>query len=219
MAMTCKIFLTACAATALLAGCATERPAGFAPALPPPPVADTRPADGAIVQASAYAPLYLGARAQRVGDLVTVVLTESTLTSKSASSRQQRDGGFDISPPTTGPFSFNPANLNSSGSSSFNGKGDAAQSSTMRGDITVTIAEVRPNGTALIRGEKVMNLSQGDEWIQLTGIIRLADIGPNNTILSPRIADAHLSYAGKGSVQRSSRQGWLLDFFNMVSPF
>ena len=213
------LLLSACAAVSLLAGCTTERPAGFAAALPAMPVADTRPADGSIVRASAYSPLYLGARAQNVGDLVTVLLTESTITSKSASSNTQRNGGLGISPPTTGPFSFNPANLNSSASSSFNGKGNAAQSSTLRGDITVTIAEVRPNGTALIRGEKLMNLSQGDEWIQLTGIIRLADIAPDNTILSPRIADAHLSYAGKGAVQRSGRQGWLLDFFNTVSPF
>lgn len=209
----------ACAAAIVLAGCSQQRPAGFAPALPPAPAAAQGPANGSIFQNAGYAPLYQGQRAHRVGDLVTVVLVERTTTAKSTSSRTQRDGGLSLSPPTTGPFSFNPANLNSSGSSSFNGRGDAAQSSSMRGDVTVTIAEVRPNGTALIRGEKVMQLSQGDEWIQLTGIIRLADIGPDNTILSPRIADAYLSYAGKGAVQRSSRQGWLLDFFNLVSPF
>lgn len=208
----------ACAAGLLLAGCSQERPAGYAPALPAAPVA-AGPANGSIFQNAGYAPLYQGQRAHRVGDLVTVVLVERTQTSKSASSRTQRDGGLSVSPPTTGPFSFNPANLNSSASASFNGKGDAAQSSAMRGDITVTIAEVRPNGTALIRGEKVMQLSQGDEWIQLSGIIRLADIGPDNSILSPRIADANLSYAGQGAVQRSSRQGWLLDFFSLISPF
>ncbi len=215
------LLASTCAAATLLAGCAMDqRPAGFAPALPAAPMAQSSP-DGAIFRTSGggYTPLYQGMRAQNVGDLVTVVLVERTQTSKSASSRTQRDGGFDVTPPSVGPFSFNPANLNSSASSSFNGKGDAAQSSTLRGDITVTIAEVRPNGTALIRGEKVMNLSQGNEWIQLTGIIRLADIGPDNTVLSPRIADAQLSYSGQGAVQRSSRQGWLLDFFNMVSPF
>lgn len=212
--------LAAIAPLLALSACGNERPAGYAPALPPPPQANWAPADGAIFQAaSGYAPLHYGQRAARVGDLVTVVLVERTQTSKSASAKNQRDGGISLSPPSTGPFSFNPGILNSSGSSSFNGKGDAAQTSTLRGDLTVTIAEVRPNGTALVRGEKVMQLSQGEEWIQLSGIIRLADIDQDNRIASPRIADAHITYAGKGAVQRASREGWLSRFFNFVTPF
>ena len=203
-----------------LSACGGERPAGYAPVLPPPPPVASARADGAIYQAaSGYAPLHYGQRASRVGDLVTVILVERTQTSKSASSSQERDGGISLTPPSAGPFSFNPGVLNSSGSSSFNGQGDAAQTSTLRGDLTVTIAEVRPNGTALVRGEKVMQLSQGEEWIQLTGIIRLADIDRDNRIASPRIADAQITYAGKGAVQRASREGWLSRFFNMVTPF
>jgi flagellar L-ring protein precursor FlgH len=203
-----------------LCACGAERPVGFAPALPPPPPVASAPADGAIYQAaSGYAPLYYGQRASRVGDLVTVILVERTQTSKSARSNQERDGGISLAPPRAGPFSFDPGVLNSSGSSSFNGQGDAAQTSTLRGDLTVTIAEVRPNGTALVRGEKVMQLSQGEEWIQLSGIIRLADVDQDNRIASPRIADAQITYAGKGAVQRASREGWLSRFFNLVTPF
>ncbi|WP_305095438.1 flagellar basal body L-ring protein FlgH [Croceibacterium aestuarii] len=204
-----------------LCACGPERPAGFTAALPPPPLARTPDApDGAIYHASTgYAPLYYGQRASQVGDLVTVILVERTQTSKSASANNQRDGGISLAPPSAGPFSFDPGVLNSSGSSSFKGKGDAAQTSTLRGDLTVTIAEVRPNGTALVRGEKVMQLSQGEEWIQLSGIIRLADIDQDNRIASPRIADARITYAGKGSVQRASREGWLSRFFNIVTPF
>jgi len=224
MIMTMKNLRGIAASTALLALCAcgsSERPAGFAAALPPPPAAQEQaPANGAIFQAAGgYAPLHYGQRASRVGDLVTVVLIERTQASKSASSDTQRDGGFSLSPPSTGPLSFNPAILNSSGSSSFSGQGDAAQQSRLSGDLTVTIAEVRPNGTALVRGEKVMQLSQGEEWVQLSGIIRLADIDQNNRVASPRIADAQITYAGKGAVQRASREGWLSRFFNLVTPF
>lgn len=83
----------------------------------------------------------------------------------------------------------------------------------------MTIAEVRPNGTALVRGEKVMELSQGEEWVQLSGIVRLSDIDQDNRIPSHRIADARITYAGKGAVQRASREGWLSKFFNFVTPF
>jgi len=223
MTMNHTSFRGLAAATVLLALCACgaeQRPAGFAAALPPPPPAPPAQADGAIYQpVSGYAPLYYGQRASRVGDLVTVVLVERTQASKSASGKTARDGGFSLTPPSAGPLSFDPAVLNSSGSSSFNGKGDAAQASKLSGDLTVTIAEVRPNGTALIRGEKVMQLSQGEEWVQLSGIVRLADIDQNNRIASPRIADARITYAGKGAVQRASREGWLSRFFNLVAPF
>lgn len=210
------------AASPLLALCACgpEREAGFAASLPPPPPATPAVADGAIYHAATgYAPLYSGQRASRIGDLVTVILVERTQTSKSASAKNQHDGGISLTPPSAGPLSFNPGILNSSGSSSFNGKGDAAQTSTLDGSITVTIAEVRPNGTALIKGEKVMQLSQGKEWIQLSGIVRLADIDQDNRIASTRIADARIVYSGKGSVQRASREGWLSRFFNLVTPF
>ncbi|MBT2133204.1 flagellar basal body L-ring protein FlgH [Croceibacterium sp. LX-88] len=205
----------------MLAGCAADqRPAGFTATLPPPPVAAPAQANGAIFNASAgYAPLHFGQRAHRVGDLVTVVLMERTTTSKSADSTQSRDGSISLTPPTAGPFAFNPNVLNSGGSSSFNGGGDASQTSSLRGDLTVTIAEVRPNGTALVKGEKVMQFSQGEEWVQLAGIIRLADIDQDNRIASQRVADAQITYAGKGAVQRASREGWLSRFFNTVTPF
>jgi flagellar L-ring protein precursor FlgH len=213
--------LAAAASLLALAACGPERATGFAVALPPPP-APLAPAkaDGAIYHAATgYAPLYYGQRASQVGDLVTVVLVERTQTSKSASANNQRDGGISLTPPSVGPFSFDPGILNSSGNSSFKGKGDAAQTSTLSGSITVSIADVRPNGTALVRGEKVMQLSQGEEWIQLAGIVRLADIDQDNRIASTRIADARITYSGKGAVQRASREGWLSHFFNLVTPF
>jgi flagellar L-ring protein precursor FlgH len=64
-----------------------------------------------------------------------------------------------------------------------------------------------------------MQLSQGEEWVQLSGIIRLADIDSDNRIASLRIADAQITYAGKGSVQQASREGWLMRVFNLVTPF
>ena len=64
-----------------------------------------------------------------------------------------------------------------------------------------------------------MHLSQGEEWVQLAGIIRLADIDQDNRILSIRVADARISYSGAGSIQRAGREGWLSRFFGAVSPF
>ncbi|MFA7587225.1 MAG: flagellar basal body L-ring protein FlgH [Novosphingobium sp.] len=192
----------------------------YSPALPVP-VAAPRAADGAIFNVVAgYAGLVEGNRARAVGDPLTIDLEEQTTTAKSAGSKTKRDGGFAITPPTTGPLKFlNPDALKASGQGSFNGQGNASQTSSLSGEISVTIAEVRPNGTALVRGEKRMMLSQGDEWIQFSGIVRLADITPDNRVASTRVADARIEYSGKGSIQRASREGWLSRFFNMITPF
>ncbi|MCK9541966.1 MAG: flagellar basal body L-ring protein FlgH [Novosphingobium sp.] len=195
-------------------------PQAFAAALPEAPPAP-RAAGGGIFDASAgYASLYEGMRARRVGDPLTILLVERTTAAKSVRSKSGRSGSAAITQPTSGPLDFLKADALKMGSnSSFNGQGDAGQTSTFSSTLSVTIAEVRPNGTALVRGEKRMLLSQGDEWVRFSGIVRLADVDQDNRITSARVADARMEYSGKGALQRASRQGWLGQFFNMISPF
>ncbi|MFN3424459.1 MAG: flagellar basal body L-ring protein FlgH [Novosphingobium meiothermophilum] len=203
---------------------------GFEPALPVPtapiqPPAAAGPAGtptaGSIFNASTgYIGLVEGRRAHAVGDTLRIVLVENMTTAKTAGSKTQKNGGFAVIPPTAGPLGFlNPNALNASGNSSFNGQGNASQTSSLQGEVGVTIAEVRPNGTALVRGEKRLLLSQGQEWVQFSGIVRLGDVDQENRILSNQVADARVEYAGNGAVGRASRQGWLSRFFNAVSPF
>lgn len=197
-----------------------NRPApGFEPAAPPVPM--PAPANGAIFNVAAgYAGLVEGRRAHAVGDPLTIVLVEQLTTSKSAGSKTQRSGSFNVVPPSAGPLSFlNPDALKASGGSSFNGQGNATQTSSLGGQVAVTIAEVRANGTALVRGEKRLLLSQGNEWVQFSGIVRLGDIDGDNTIPSSRVADARIEYAGNGAISRAGREGWLSKFFNAISPF
>ena len=193
---------------------------GFEATLPAPPPAP-KVADGAIFNAaSGYAALTDGHRARAVGDPVTIVLAEQTTTSKSAGSKTARSGSFGVTPPATGPLSFiKPSALNAGGSTSFKGDGSAAQTNSLAGEVSVTIVAVRSNGTALVRGEKRLLLSQGEEWVQFSGIVRLSDIDADNRVVSTRVADAKITYSGNGPVSRASREGWLSKFFNMISPF
>lgn len=213
--------VVAAAAMSATPALAKKRPSpGFEPALPvmaPAP----RAANGSIFNASAgYAALYEGNRARSVGDPVTIMLIEATTAAKTVGSKSQKSGGASITPPTAGPLDFlDPNSLKASSESSFNGQGNAQQTSSLASTLSVTIAEVRPNGTALVRGEKRMLLSQGDEWVQFSGIVRLIDIDQDNRVASTRVADARIEYSGKGALQRASKQGWLGQFFNMISPF
>ncbi len=189
----------------------------YAPAVPAEALAPTTP--GAIYSAG-YAPLTSGARASQVGDVLTVVLVERMQATKSNSAKTGRDGNVGLTPPTTGPLAlFSSSDVNMGGNSSFTGSGEAEQSNALSGEVSVTVIAVRANGTMLVRGEKRLTLNRGDEHVQLSGIVRAADISPDNRISSTRIADARISYTGKGEIARASRQGWLQRFFSMVSPF
>lgn len=198
-----------------------DQPSEYAATYAPiAPVAAPR-ANGAIFQASqGYAPLTSGARAAMLGDILTISLVERTQAVKSATQSTDRAGDIGLTPPITGPLSlFSPSDVNMGGNSSFNGKGQATQSNALQGEISVTVAAVYPNGTMLVRGEKLVRLNRGDEFIQISGLVRPADISADNRVLSTRVADAKIQYTGKGEVARASRQGWLQRFFSMLSPF
>lgn len=212
------------AAAMCTSACGGGQPgAGFAASLPPLPAPgfESAPRDGAIFHAAnGYAGLHEGNRARSVGDVLTVLLLETVQSSKSATGRTDRAGSASITPPSAGPLSFlNPEALKLAANGSFNGRGNAGQSASLNGALAVTIAEVRPNGTALVAGEKHMTLSQGREWVQFAGIVRLADVDANNTVLSTQIADARIIYSGNGAIQQASRPGWLSRFFGAISPF
>lgn len=209
---------------AILGACSgTGKPeVGFQSALPPAPVAQRVAAsDGAIFRINeGFSGYHEGTRARKVGDALTILLVESTTTTKSATGNTKRSGSASITPPTAGLLSFlNPNALNAGAGGSFSGKGNAGQTSSLNGVVAVTIAEVRPNGTALVHGEKLMTLSQGREWVQFSGIIRLADVDVDNRVLSWQVADSQIIYSGAGAVQQASKPGWLSRFFAVVSPF
>ncbi|OSZ69674.1 flagellar biosynthesis protein FlgH [Sphingomonas sp. IBVSS2] len=187
----------------------------------PAPIAAQPPANGGIFQAGdGYAALYEGMRARRVGDPLTILLVEKTAASKSAGSKLDSGGGFGLTPPTTGALSlFKESDASVSGKRNFGGTGTADQANALSGEISVTVAAVYPNGTMLVQGQKRVTLNRGDEFVQIKGLVRTADIDANNRVLSTRVADARIAYTGKGDVARASRQGWLSRFFSVISPF
>ena len=103
------------------------------------------------------------------------------------------------------------------GSRAFDGKGDSRQSNQLTGSITVTVVERLPNGNLVVSGEKNLELGQGSERVRLSGLVRPEDINRYNQVSSQSIADARISYAGKGVLNDSNSAGWLTRFF--TSPW
>ncbi|MFA7096514.1 MAG: flagellar basal body L-ring protein FlgH [Gammaproteobacteria bacterium] len=217
--------VTALCGALLLAGCAAgpKRGEEYAPTYPVPPT-PIEQNNGAIYQSGNAVLLFEDVKARRVGDLITIVLTERTDASKKASTSASKDSSVDIANPTLfgRPFSANSHNLEMqiSGSRDFDGKADSSQSNKLTGNITVTVAQVLPNGNLVVRGEKWIALNQGEEYIQISGIVRPIDIRPDNTVLSTQVGDARISYSGKGELASANAMGWLTRFFmSALWPF
>ncbi|OZG73855.1 flagellar basal body L-ring protein [Hahella sp. CCB-MM4] len=189
----------------------------FAP-VPPNSLVPPAPVDGSIYSSSPGFSLYGDRTAHQVGDILTIVLQERTQSSKSAATNMTKDSEATIDEPTILGTSVSAANLslatNPKFERDFSGSSGADQSNSLTGNISVTVSEVLPNGLLRIRGEKWLTLTESDEYVRVSGLVRPQDIGIDNTILSTKIADARFSYSGTGDLADVNRQGWLSRFFN-----
>jgi len=118
----------------------------------------------------------------------------------------------------TGSGFFQDLNLSGANITS-EGSGSAGQRNTLTGSIAAVVVEVFPNGNLLIEGDKKLTLTEGSEYIKLSGVIRAVDVQPDNTILSRRIANAKISYSGTGDLVSASKPGWLTRTLYEVWPF
>lgn len=173
--------------------------------------------NGSIYMSGYSKPLFEDIKARQVGDLLTVILEERTDASKTASTGITKENTTDISAPTIlgqdVTWKGNPLNTSLESSNDFSGEADSAQSNKLQGSITVTVSQVLPNGNLVIQGEKWIAINQGDEYVRLRGIVRPVDIAPSNTVFSTQVADAQITYRGKGAPADSNAMGWLARFF------
>ncbi|ROL68264.1 flagellar basal body L-ring protein [Pseudomonas chlororaphis] len=214
---------------AVLAGCVSPPPKPndpyYAPVLPRTPL-PAAANNGSIYQAGFEQNLYGDRKAFRVGDIITITLNERTAASKGANSALTKTSTnsigltslFGAVPNVNDPLSDGNLSLDAgySGNRATKGDSKAAQSNSLTGSITVTVADVLPNGIIAVRGEKWMTLNTGDELVRIAGLVRADDIATDNTVSSTRVADARITYSGTGSFADANQPGWFDRFF--LSP-
>ncbi|KOY01451.1 flagellar basal body L-ring protein FlgH [Pseudomonas nunensis] len=212
-----------------LAGCVAPTPKPndpyYAPVLPRTPL-PAAANNGSIYQAGFEQNLYSDRKAFRVGDIITITLNERTQASKGANSQIDKTSktGIGLSSLFGGGLSTNnpvgsgdlSLDVGYSGDRATNGASKSGQSNSLTGSITVTVADVLPNGIIAVRGEKWMTLNSGDELVRIAGLVRADDIATDNTVSSTRVADARITYSGTGAFADASQPGWFDRFF--LSP-
>ncbi|MDH5426255.1 MAG: flagellar basal body L-ring protein FlgH [Gammaproteobacteria bacterium] len=205
----------------LSSACSHIRPtekADFAPVVRPDVLSQHVYQGGSLYQPSNML-LFEDPRPHKVGDLLTVVLQESTNASKKASTATSKSESNTLASPTllgrlVTDGGTEILNTDIAQDRDFSGEGDSSQSNSLTGNITVTVVDVLSNNNLVVQGEKWLTLNQGDEYVRIKGVIRPQDVRADNTVLSTRIADAQIAYSGEGFVQDSNEQGWLAQFFN-----
>ena len=190
--------------------------------------------NGAIYQATAEGngglELFLDHRAYQVGDIITVAIAQSASASKNVS---QNVGRSDSINSTVGNFfgvplafgrshdngttvnKFNP-NLSYNSANSLKCSGSTAQSDSVITTVSAMVQRIRPNGDLVIKGENVVQLVGGKEFIRIAGVVRPEDIS-SNTVSSTRMAEGYIEFSGDGETYLAPKMGFLQRLFMTVS--
>jgi len=204
-----------------LVGCAARAPIVAPADEAPVPVTRSvqRGVSGGVFSSDALS-LTSDARAYRVGDVVTVILQETTQASKRAGTSFNKGSSVSVSPLGALGKTFGKTGIDVSADRSFAGDSTSTQQNALSGALTVIVQEVLPNGLLRVAGEKAMTLNQGEEFVRLKGYVRAADVDADNQVSSLRVANARIAYSAKGVLADANSAGWLTRFFTgPLMPF
>ena len=184
--------------------------------------AATSPRNGAIFQTGQNEFLLFEDRhARNVGDILTINIAEVTSASEKSSSNAQHSGNIAANTSNVPHASMllKPFGVNGSSSGTLANKSDSAGNNTFSGTLTVTVAEVLPNGNLLVGGEKQVAIGHANEYIRFSGVVKPSTISGNNTVQSTQVADAHIEYKGATHVDQSAIMSMMSRVFLSVLPF
>lgn len=215
--------------TLLLIGCAVEKrdikTAGFEEPYPKP-AADY--SNGSIWQSSS-AGLTDDLKARRRGDIITIVISETASASKEAKTGTSRSSdmsagipnlmGFDATSAIAKYFGDVNKMISINNNSKFSGAGSTSRQENLKATITARVINVQSNGNLMIEGRRNVKVNEEDQEIILEGTVRSRDVSPDNTVNSIYVADARISYSGRGIISDRQSPGWLMNIIDKVWPF
>ncbi len=177
---------------------------------PVPPVQ----ADSLWVDSAPAASLFSDHRAHAVGDIITIVISESSSASRTGNTSNSKSASTKLDA-GVGLLTFIEP-VSGSASDSFKSSGSVANNNRVTGRITVKVTEIKPNGLMVISGTQTIKQLSDEQKITITGLIRPEDVTPDNTVLSSNVADAQLKIEGKGPLASKQKQGILTQIFNFI---
>jgi flagellar L-ring protein precursor FlgH len=172
------------------------------------------------VNAAKVFSLYTDRRAVQEGDILTVLIVENAEANSKSSTKTNKTNSLGLK---AQPIGFKGHDLFSNGLSEggqlgveYDGSGATNRAGKLVAKISARIEQVLDNGNLIISGNKVVEINEEKEIINISGIVRPEDIEGNNTVYSYNIANAQITYSGKGSASSAQRMGPIARFLNWL---
>jgi flagellar L-ring protein FlgH len=213
-----------------LSGCgmtrSSQRPAAPIAVVKPTPPEMLAPKKGSIWQSTDRNTLFLDNKARNIGDIITVMISETSSADKAAKTDLTRSntntlttGGLAALSGVVGAAKTTllDGTLSPKTTNVFAGDGSTSRESTLSATISCLVTQVLPNGNLRIEGRRDITINNENQFILLSGIVRPEDITSKNTITSAQVADARIDYSGDGDIDDQQRPSWLNKFFSTVN--
>lgn len=190
---------------------------------PPPPLARK----GNSLWQDAGSDLFRDPRATRVGDVVTVKIAIKDKASLDNTSERSRDSKNNFS--LSNSYDLNYGQFAAKG----NGKGDSgitagtsskgvgaiSRSESIELLVAAVVSDVLPNGNLVVSGTQEVRVNQEVRVLNVAGVLRPRDIATDNTVSYDKIAEARISYGGRGRMTEVQQPGWGHQLIDLFAPF
>lgn len=164
---------------------------------------------------AASASLFADTKARRVGDTLTILINETASASSKAATSSSKSENLNYGP-GFGPILHNIKNFGLTGSINSTGQGSTTRADNLSAQIAVVVKDVLPNGNLVVEGKRAVGMNAETQQITLSGIVRPADIAPDNTVQSNLVADAQIRLTGKGPVGDKQHDGIVTRIFKVL---
>ncbi|MDR1656909.1 MAG: flagellar basal body L-ring protein FlgH [Deltaproteobacteria bacterium] len=186
--------------------------------------------EGSLFSEDSRPDFFSDMKAQRVGDIITINIVETSKANKTATTSSSRS--YDVSSSIDSLFGLEspgkmptPAGINllsgvdASYDSQFRGTGNTSRNENVTAKISARIVQVLPNKNLVVRGSQEILVNNEKQYITVQGVVRPADVATDNSVLSTYLADARIEYTGKGDLSNKQREGWLTRALDVIWPF
>jgi flagellar L-ring protein precursor FlgH len=169
--------------------------------------------------------------ARRVGDLLTIVISERSVidneTNRTLEKKDERSANVtgnvgllrSINDATGKIFTIPNMNLKTSADSKFDGKAGFDSDRSLTDRVTVTVEDILPNGNLVVLGTRKREVDGDLQTILVSGMVRPSDIAFDNSVPSSKVSEFHIVYKNKGPENRFTKPGWLAWILNLLNPF
>lgn len=169
-------------------------------------------------------PMFADKRAAGIGDILTIVVSESTAMTKNNETKTSKQSSWAAAVtsflfPGFAQFKHTTPAINYTSNLKHDGSGAVNNSQSIVTHVAVKVIDVLPNQNLVIEGKRETSFSGEHQTVMLHGIVRPEDVMYGNTIASDNIADASISIIGKGTVSDAQNKGWLTRVIDKVNPF